>query len=260
MTHISSLLTVALITKNEAKHLPDCLNSVQPLGCPIVVIDSGSSDNTLAIAKQFGAQCHTFTDWQGFGVQRNRAIPFIQTPWVLWLDADERLSETTRQDLIRQLTQTPIDGKTVFAINRLSVAYGREIRHCGWYPDKVVRVYPIELTKYSDDLVHESVVVPSGTNVVDLSGDVLHYTYDSVAQYLNKSANYALLWAKQKQQQGKQASLFSAVIHALNSFVKMYVFKAGFLDGKQGFLISVLSAYSVFCKYAQLWVQNHAKC
>lgn len=255
MTHISSLLTVALITKNEAKHLPDCLNSVQPLGCPIVVIDSGSSDNTLAIAKQFGAQCQTFTDWQGFGVQRNRAIPFIQTPWVLWLDADERLSETTRQDLIRQLSQTPADGKTVFAINRLSVAYGREIRHCGWYPDKVVRVYPIEFAKYSDDLVHESVIVPSGTNVVDLSGDVLHYTYADLCQHLDKMKHYAFAWAAQRQGK-KSATPFSATLRAVFAFIKFYIVKRGFLDGQQGLIISAMNAIYTFLKYAQLWQLN----
>ena len=255
MTHISSLLTVALITKNETKHLPDCLNSVQPLGCPIVVIDSGSSDNTLAIAQQFGAQCHTFTDWQGFGVQRNRAIPFIQTPWVLWLDADERLSETTRQDLIRQLSQTPADGKTVFAINRLSVAYGREIRHCGWYPDKVVRVYPIELTKNSDDLVHESVVVPSGANVMDLSGDVLHYTYADLCQHLDKMKHYAFAWAAQRQGK-KSATPFGATLRAVFAFIKFYIVKRGFLDGQQGLIISAMNAIYTFLKYAQLWQLN----
>ena len=255
MTHISSLLTVALITKNETKHLPDCLNSVQPLGCPIVVIDSGSSDNTLAIAQQFGAQCHTFTDWQGFGVQRNRAIPFIQTPWVLWLDADERLSETTRQDLIRQLSQTPADGKTVFAINRLSVAYGREIRHCGWYPDKVVRVYPIELTKYSDDLVHESVIVPSGAKVVDLSDDVLHYTYADLCQHLDKMKHYAFAWAAQRQGK-KSATPFSATLRAVFAFIKFYIVKRGFLDGQQGLIISAMNAIYTFLKYAQLWQLN----
>lgn len=255
MTHISSRLTVALITKNETKHLPDCLNSVQPLGCPIVVIDSGSSDNTLAIAQQFGAQCHTFTDWQGFGVQRNRAIPFIQTPWVLWLDADERLSETTRQDLIRQLSQTPADGKTVFAINRLSVAYGREIRHCGWYPDKVVRVYPIELTKYSDDLVHESVIVPSGAKVVDLSDDVLHYTYADLCQHLDKMKHYAFAWAAQRQGK-KSATPFSATLRAVFAFIKFYIVKRGFLDGQQGLIISAMNAIYTFLKYAQLWQLN----
>ncbi|KLT72798.1 group 2 glycosyl transferase [Neisseria arctica] len=259
MSNLSEQLTIALITKNEAHHLPECLKSVQDLGGSMVIIDSGSTDETPEIARQFGAEFHVFPDWQGFGRQRNRAHQFIQTPWVLWLDADERLSATTRQDIIQQISQIQPDGKTLFSINRLSMVYGREIRHSGWYPDRVVRCYPVKYTQYSDDLVHESVVVPNGAKVVELKGDVLHYTYADIAQFMRKSAQYAQLWAQQKKQQGKKVHLHTAVIHGAMNFLKTYVLKAGFLDGKQGFLLATLSAYSVFCKYAQLWVLNHER-
>ena len=143
MPPLHSLLTIVLITKNEERVLAQCLDSVKDLGCDIVIIDSGSCDNTVEIARQYGADVHVFDDWPGFGAQRNRAHAFIRTPWVLWLDADERLSETACQDIRRQLAAHEADGKTVFSINRLSVAYGREIRHSGWYPDRIVRCYPV---------------------------------------------------------------------------------------------------------------------
>lgn len=225
---LHSLLTVALIVKNEAKHLAACLDRIAPLQCTILLIDSGSTDDTLNIAKQYGAQIHQFPDWQGFGVQRNRAHAFIQTPWVLWLDADERLPETARQHIQAALNHTVADGKTLFSINRLSIAYGREIRHGGWYPDKVVRLYPVAWTQYSQDLVHESVQIPDGARIVDIQGDVLHHTYDGVVQFLHKAAHYADLWAQQKHQQGKHVIFSSLFTHAVGRFIKTYVWQKDF--------------------------------
>ncbi|WP_314341707.1 glycosyltransferase family 2 protein [Simonsiella muelleri] len=256
--NLDKLLTIALITKNEAKHLPDCLASVQDLGCPIVIIDSGSSDTTPEIAEQFGAAFHVFTDWQGFGTQRNRAHAFIQTPWVLWLDADERLGETTRQDLIQRISQIIPDGKVLFSINRLSIAYGREIRHSGWYPDRIVRCYPVAQTQYSDDLVHESVLVSNGVKVVELKGDVLHDTYADLNQHLEKMKQYAFAWAAQRQGK-KSATPFSAAIRAVFAFLRFYFLKRGFLDGQQGLMIATMNAVYTFLKYAQLWQLNRSK-
>lgn len=252
---LHSLLTVALIVKNEAKHLAACLDRIAPLQCTILLIDSGSTDDTLNIAKQYGAQIHQFPDWQGFGVQRNRAHAFIQTPWVLWLDTDERLPETARQHIQTALNHTAADGKTLFAINRLSIAYGREIRHGGWYPDKVVRLYPVAWTQYSQDLVHESVQIPDGARIVDIQGDVLHHTYDGLNQHLSKMQQYTLSWAEQRRGK-KTVNLFSVLPRALFNFIKCYVMKRGFLDGQQGLLIAIMGAIYTFMKYAQLWLIN----
>lgn len=255
---LNQQLTIALIVQNEEKHLAACLDSVAPFACPIVIIDSGSTDNTLAIAAQYGAQVHTFADWQGFGVQRNRAHAWIHTPWVLWLDADERLTDTVRQHIQAALTRiTPADN-TVFSLTRLSIAYGREIRHCGWYPDKVVRLYPTALTRYNDDLVHESVIISKDMTVQEIKGDVLHYTYDSLAQHLNKMQHYAFAWAAQRQ--GKQAATpYGATLRALFAMFKFYVLKRGFLDGKAGLIISVMNGIYTFLKYTQLWHLNQTR-
>jgi len=182
----------------------------------------------------------------------------VESDYVLWLDADERISAELKQSITSILNQDKISN-TLYRIPRLSWAFGRYIRHCGWYPDKVIRLYPTHLTTYDDALVHERVKQPQGIEIQDLTGDAIHYTYNNLHHYLVKSAGYAKAWADQRQAQGKKASLINGVTHALGCFVKMYLLKAGFLDGKQGFLLSVLSAHSTFVKYADLWERSQKK-
>lgn len=253
--HAALSLTVAVITKNEEQHLAACLESVKPLNCRILIIDSGSSDNTLHIAQQYGAECHVFDDWQGFGVQRNRAHEFIRTDWVLWLDADERLDAQTRQDLLFRLPETVPDGATVFAINRLPIVYGRAIRHCGWYPDVVVRVYPPQHCRYSMDLVHESVQTLPQTQIQLLQGEVLHETYADLRQHLTKMLHYTDAWAKQNRH--RRSHPVVAMLKAFFSFLKIYFVKKGFADGMHGFIIAVMGAIYTFVKYTQLWLLHH---
>ncbi len=255
MTALTNL-TVALITKNEAVNLDACLQSLDGLTDKIVIIDSGSTDATAEIAARYGAAFHVHADWPGFGPQRNRAHPYIDTDWVLWLDADERLTPELRHSIQTALHTTPADGKTAFEFNRLSNTFGAFIRHCGWYPDWVVRLYPIAHARYSDDLVHEKVLLNAATEVKKLQGDALHYTYATLEQFLNKQNLYSNIWAEQRLAEGKTASLGQAILHGISSFVKMYLLKAGFRDGKHGLLLSVLSAQSAFNKYAALWLAN----
>lgn len=255
---ISHLLTVAVITKNEAANIGKCLQSVQDLACPIVLIDSGSEDETVAIAEQYGAKVYSYPDWQGFGVQRNRAVPHIQTPWVLWLDADEQLQETSRQYLLKKLPEIEPDGKTLFAINRLSIAYGGAIRHCGWYPDRVVRLYPVAHCAYNENLVHESVVLPQGAVVEQLEGDVLHHTYRDLTHHMQKMLDYTLPWAVQNQQR-KSATLSGAILRSIYAFFKVLVLKRGFADGARGLMIAAMTAIYTFLKYAQLWQLQKVK-
>jgi (heptosyl)LPS beta-1,4-glucosyltransferase len=247
-------LTVVVITKNEADHLAQCLASCAGLADEIVVLDSGSQDETCAIAKSFGANVWVHDHWQGFGRQRQIAQGYVTTEWVLWLDADEQLTPELKSSIKRALATA--DTRTLFRVSRLSWVFGRFIRHSGWYPDRVVRLYPTALTRYNDSTVHEHVVVPENTTCKTLEGDLLHFTYRDVQHYLVKSAHYAHLWADQREQQGKKTSIMQGLIHGVGCFLKMYVLKVGFLDGKQGFLLAVLSAHSTFVKYADLWVRR----
>ena len=249
-----SPITLALITKNEAANLAACLDSAKPLGCPVVIIDSGSTDGTAAVAARYGAAFHIFPDWPGYGAQRNRAHPYIQTDWVLWLDADERLTPELCRSIAQAVARTDADGKTAFAFNRLTNTFGAFIRHSGWYPDWVVRLYPAAHARYSDDLLHEKVLLPAGCRTERLQGDCLHYTYTTLEQFLHKQNLYGKIWTQQRSREGRRSGLAAAFLHGVGSFVKMYLLKAGFLDGRHGLLLAVLSAQSAFNKYAALWL------
>ncbi len=250
-------LTAALIVKNEAESLGKCLASVAQWVDEIVVLDAGSSDETVNIAKSFNARVFVNADWPGFGPQRQLAQQYVQSDWILWLDADERVTPDLRDEIQQIMLTPPTD--TIFAIPRLSWAFGKFIRHSGWYPGYVLRLYPTQLTGYDSALVHEKVITPPHAHVQHLKGDLLHYTYRDVAQYLRKMSYYTELWAQQKQERGKNASVLQAIGHSFACFVKMYLIKTGFLDGKQGFILAIASAYATFAKYADLWIRTHSK-
>ena len=244
-------ISVAMIVKNEAQDLAQCLETVQGWTDEIVILDSGSTDDTKRIALNYGAKFYENADWLGFGKQRQLAQQYVTSDYVLWLDADERVTPELRES-IKQAVRLD-SPHTVYELPRVSEVFGREIRHSGWYPDYVVRLYRTDYANYNDSLVHEKVEFPTNARIEKLKGDLQHFTYKSIHHYLVKSANYAKAWADQRQSKGKKATLWQGISHAIGCFVKMYLLKAGFLDGKQGFLLAVLSAHSTLVKYADLW-------
>lgn len=247
-------LAVALIVKNEAKNLDACLKTVADWVDEIVILDSGSTDETEQVARQYTEKFYVNKDWPGFGPQRQLAQEYVESDFILWLDADERITDELKVSIQQAVAKN--EPNTLYNICRLSWVFGRYIRHCGWYPDRVVRLYPTQLTQYDDSLVHEKVEISSDMSVKELSGDAIHYTYNDLHHYLVKSAGYAQAWAEQREKRGKKSSILEGMLHAIACFLKMYVFKAGFLDGKQGFLLSVLSAHSTLVKYADLWIRT----
>lgn len=246
-------LSVTLIVKNEEQNLAECLETVK-WADEIVVLDAGSDDKTLEIARQYTDKVHTISDWQGYGVQRQRLQSLSSGDWILMLDADERLTPELTQEIQKVLKQD--NRNTVYALPRLSWCFGKFIRHSGWYPDYVTRLYAHDKARYNDQLVHEKLEYPADMNLIRLKGDLLHYTYRDLEHYLVKSAGYAAAWAEQRQTQGKSASLLQGFVHGLSCFLKMYVFRLGFLDGRQGLLLALLSGHSTFAKYAALWVRH----
>ena len=247
-------LAAVLIVKNEASQLEACLQSIQGWVDEIIIVDSGSTDGTDIIARQFNAQFVIDGDWQGFGRHRQRAQQHCTADWLFWLDADEIVTPTLKKSI--QVAVTKNIPNTLYRVSRLSWAFGRYIHYSGWYPDRVVRLYPRALTQYNDALVHEQVIVPSQAKCKELDGDLLHYTYRDVEHYLVKSARYARAWADKQEQQGRNTSLFQGVIHGLSCFIKMYVIRQGFRDGRAGFLLALLSSHSTFVKYADLWARR----
>lgn len=246
-------ISAVVIVKNESANIEPCLQSVG--WCDeIVVMDSGSTDDTLDKARRAGARTFVEPRWRGFGVQRQRAQARATGDWIFMIDADERVTEELREEIRDRVRED--DRDRVFAIPRLSWCFGGFVRHGGWYPDHVLRVYPRARAGYGDERVHERLHWEGrGLTVVRLRGDLLHFTYRDLRHYLEKSARYAADWASERRERGRRASLPQGCVHGLACFVKMYLLRAGFLDGGQGFLLAVLSAHAAFAKYADLWVR-----
>lgn len=245
-------LSVVMIVKNEAANLAACLETAA-WADEIVVLDSGSSDETETIARRYTDKFFVASDWPGYGPQRQRAQSHATGDWILMLDADERITPELRAEIEKIVRDDYRDA--VYAVPRLSWVFGRFIRHSGWYPDYVTRLYPRERASYGEERVHEKLHYSGELREEKLTGDLLHYTYRDLNHYLVKSAHYAEAWAQQRYEKGKKASLLQAFIHGVGCFVKMYLVRGGFLDGRQGLLLALLSAHSTFVKYADLWVR-----
>ncbi len=245
-------LAAVLIVKNEEAHLRACLETLSWVE-EIVVVDSGSTDATRDIARTFTDKVVVQDDWQGFGVQRQRAEALVASDWILMIDADERVTPELRDSIEAAVA---LDQPVIYTLPRLSWCFGAFIRHSGWYPDRVARLYPRRRAGYNASLVHEKLENPERLTVTPLQGDLLHFTYRDLRHYLEKSAHYAQAWAEQRAARGRRGSLAAGIGHGIGCFLRMYLFKAGFLDGRQGLLLALLSAHSTFAKYADLWVRT----
>jgi (heptosyl)LPS beta-1,4-glucosyltransferase len=248
-------LSVVLIAKNEADLLPDCLRSVA-WADEIILLDSGSQDATAEVARQAGATVYQNQAWPGFGKQRQLAQQYATGDYILMIDADERVSAPLRR-AIEQVLQAPDEG-AVYSLGRRNLFLGRFMRHSGWYPDRVVRLYDAQKYSYNDHLVHESLET-QGARVIALPGDLLHLTCRDLPAFQQKQLGYARDWAQQRYQQGKGCSFLSILSHTAGAFCKTWLLRAGFLDGKQGFLLAVVNAQYTFNKYATLWALRHTQ-
>ncbi len=247
-------LSVVLIAKNEAALLEACLSSVS-FADEIVLLDSGSTDGTQDLARQLGAKVFENTDWQGFGKQRQLAQSYASGEMILVIDADERVSPELRQSIEACLANA--DENVVYSCGRLNLFLGRFMRHSGWYPDRVNRLYSAKKYRYNDDLVHESLNTGEA-KIVPLSGDLLHLTCRDFFEFQRKQLGYAQAWAEQRHRQGKSCSFFSILSHTLGAFFKTWILRAGFLDGKQGLILAGVNAQYTFNKYAALWAFSHS--
>jgi (heptosyl)LPS beta-1,4-glucosyltransferase len=246
-------VSAVMIVKNESGVIEDALRSVD-WADEIVVLDSGSDDGTPEIARRYTDKVFVETDWQGFGIQRQRAQEYASGDWIFMIDADERVSPELREEITKAVAAD--DRSRVYEIAILPFCFGRFLRHGGWYPAYKKRLYPKNMAYYNDERVHEKLQLKDGVTLQQLKGDLLHYTYRDLEHYLMKSATYASEWGRQFEEAGRRTTLLEGMLHAVGCFFRIYVSCRGFLDGKQGFLIAVLSAHSTFVKYADLWVRN----
>jgi glycosyltransferase involved in cell wall biosynthesis len=245
-------LSVILITRNEESNLDDCLASLDGIARQIVVVDSNSTDGTLEIANRYGALMAYPSDWPGFGPQKNRALDLATCDWVLSLDADERLTPALKSEILTAINHSA--QINCFAIPRLSWYCGRFIRHSGWSPDYVDRLFRRGTARFSDDLVHER-LIPNGT-VAKLKNPMLHYSFMNYAQVLDKLNRYSTASAEQAFAKGKTSNPLKAVLHGMWAFVRTYILRAGFLDGPQGFALAMSNAHGTYYRYMKLWQLN----
>jgi len=240
-------LSVAIITKNEADNLPECLKSIDFAG-QIVVVDFGSTDDTVKIAADFG--CEVFIEpWQGFGPQKQFAIDKCRNKWILVLDADERIPQETALT-IKNIVCNDSAGAAGYSFPRKNYFQGRWIRHSGWWPDRVVRLFQKDHGQMSPVKVHESIVVNGPVQELDVP--IEHYTESRLSQILLKIDHYSTLAAQEAFDQGRKASVWSAALRAVLTFLQDYFLKFGVLDGAQGFTLAITDSVNKFFKYAKL--------
>jgi len=242
-------LSVILITRNEEANLGDCLASLEGIAQQIVVVDTNSSDQTLEIAKNHGAVIAQPPDWPGFGPQKNRALDLASGDWILSLDADERLTPALRSEILTTIHHSA--HVNCFAIPRLSWYCGRFIRHSGWNPDYVDRLFRRGTARFSEDLVHER-LIPDG-QVAQLENPMLHFSFMNYSQVLQKIDRYSSASAEQAFAKGKKSSPAKAVIHGMWSFFRTYIVRAGFLDGAQGLALAISNGQGTYYRYMKLW-------
>lgn len=245
-------LSVILITKNEAANICACLESVR-WADEIIVVDAGSSDGTAEICRRFGAQVYVH-DWPGFGIQKNRALSYATNEWVFSIDADERVPP----ELSTEIQSAMRDGhEDAYEIPRLSSFCGRYIQHSGWRPDYVTRLFKRGAGRFSDDLVHERVIVTGSTG--KLRQSILHESFRDLEELLSKINHYSTASALMLHKKNRTASLKKAVAHAMWAFLRTYILRAGFLDGREGFMLAVSTAEGTYYRYVKLMLMADKK-
>lgn len=240
-----ALVSVTIITKNAADDIRRCLMSVA-WADEIIVLDSGSTDDTVAICQEFTNKI-TVTDWPGFGQQKNRAIEQAQHDWVLSIDADEWLDDKLIEEIRSVINQDLADG---YLLPRCSKFCGTFIKHGAWGNDYVLRLFKRTKGRFTNDAVHEKLIVDG--KVSRLKNWLWHDSCKKLDTAVDKMNDYSRLSAQMKFARGKRGSLYSAITHGFWTFLKAYFFKLGFLDGKAGFILSVVTAEGSYYRYLKL--------
>jgi len=242
---MSGKLTATILTRNEAHNIGDCIASLAQLADEVIVLDSGSTDDTRAIALAHGV--NVIADdgpWPGFGAQKNRALDHATGDWILSIDADERVTPKLAEEIRAAMARTDADA---YAIPRLSQFCGAWVHHCGWRPDYVIRLFRRGKARFSDNLVHESVQVTGP--VGRLRDSLLHYSYTSMDQVHRKSTQYAEAGARELVNRGKRVGPLSPGLHGAWAFVRTLLLRRGFLDGGTGLAIAKMNASVSYHKY-----------
>jgi (heptosyl)LPS beta-1,4-glucosyltransferase len=241
-------LTVTVITRNEAANIEGALESVK-WADEIVVVDSHSADETVALARKYNARI-VVHDWAGYSAQRNYAAEIASNDWILALDADERVPTELAVEIQRIMREGSVHGG--YRMPRISYYLGRWIRGTDWYPDYQLRLYDRRVGRFNGKRVHESVELTYG-RPGQLQHDLQHYPYRDISDHVTSIDHYTTLAAEEWFAEGRRTNAIEFAVHPPIAFLRNYVARRGFRDGAAGFLISILNSYYVFLKVLKLW-------
>ena len=234
---MSNLISVVIITKNEEKYIGNAVKSAQ-FANEVLVLDSGSSDNTCNIARDLGARVE-YQKWLGYGSQKNKALELAANDWIFVLDADERITEDLKIEILETLKNPNFDG---FFVARLNYFFGKYIKNCGLYPDFSIRLFDRKKGRFNDVTVHESVQIKGHKNM--LKNHMIHLAYETIDEFVSKQKHYASLSKKKK-------NIFKAIFSPFWTFIKIYFIKLGFLEGFHGYKIALIYAKYTYWKYSK---------
>ncbi|MEW6560987.1 MAG: glycosyltransferase family 2 protein [Pseudomonadota bacterium] len=251
----SEKLSLIIITKNEARNIRNCIHSASGLVDEIIVFDSGSTDGTQQICREMGASVYE-TDWPGFGVQKNRALEKATGNWVLSLDADEQLSQELKNE-IEKILSIDSDAADSYSIPRKSSYCGQFMKHSGWWPDRVVRLFKKSSGRFSDDIVHEKFISPGKTG--RLNSPIIHHAITSVEQSIQKMNAYSTAGAERIFARGERTSVTRAVLKGLWSFLRTYILRLGILDGRMGLILAIANAEGTYYRHIKLWLKQRGE-
>lgn len=248
-------LSSIIIAKDEEHNIQRCIKSQQEIIDDIVVlVDSRTTDRTFELASLLPNVNVEEVEWKGYGAAKNYALSKTKYDWVLWIDADEELTKELKNELQEFKTKEPRFKS--YEISRRAFFIGKWIKHSGWYPSRVTRLFNKNYASFNEKAVHENLIVEGATGT--LKNDLNHYTDPSIEHYFRKFNNYTTLAAKDLFESGRAATLSDIIIRPVFLFVKMYIFKRGFLDGLHGIMLAVFSSVYVFTKYCKLWELNRS--
>lgn len=242
-------LSIIIITKNEAINILDCIKSAS-FADEVIVLDSGSTDGTLDLIKSTQAKL-LITDWPGYGIQKNRAIEASSGDWIFSLDADERISEALANEIQNAIKQNQYH---VFELPRRSLFVSKFMNHSGWRPDFTKRLFKKSVARFSDHNVHEH--LKTSHKHGRLKESLIHYSYRDLETVLEKINNYSTAGALDAFNAGGKGSLRKALAHGLWAFIRTYFIRAGFLDGREGLMLSIANAEVTYYRYIKLSYLN----
>jgi len=241
-------LSAVIITLNEERNIERCLASLQGVADEMVVVDSFSTDQTRDICKKFGAR-FIQRPFNGYATQKNFALQSARHDVVLNLDADEALSDELRNSILAVMKNWSADG---YSFNRFTNYCGKWIRHCGWYPDRKLRLVDRRKAQWGGGEVHEKIIMQQGAVTQFLKGDLLHYSYYAIEEHIKQQRLFSDLAAKEAFKKGRRSTIFHVILSPAYTFIRKYFIQLGFMDGYYGWTISWVSAKANFWKYSKL--------